>query len=449
METVESKVRRREVAVLTLIATVLTMYGANAQLVIVNGQGTATIAGTVRCGAGCSGLIGDPIDVAGSVRAHRTDRPSPDVNASFTAANQGAYQLINVPLGVYDLYASAVGFQTTLFASGVKISVAAFYNLDAYVVKPTPVSQYSVQCSSTTLNIDIKSGNWSDAWNDAKYIFLENMNSQHYHYGYPHDTGNAYLGLKCDQHWVYGFVSYMPNANENGQTGFKPVSLSIAVDPNDQKPQLAQNYDHAFIFDGTGTVHSVQDSVGTGVFVPRYGTWGDAHLIDSSRADFHLSIMKTPFQYWLKNDATSQASVNQNPVYMFKISRDNLLKNDTFGLYAELQDDHYVWEAQHIPYYATYPATNLYDNAPGAWTQPSQWPDIHLLQPITQTTASSQTTESTTISAPATSQISSVIESAPREAVQLTVWGPTLLVTLLITGVAVCVGILVYKRRRR
>jgi len=78
------------------------------------GQATGTIAGVIHCGSktGCGSIgYGAPIDVAGSVRAHRTDASGVDVNATFTAADHGAFRL-EVPGGTYDLYAAAVGYQT-------------------------------------------------------------------------------------------------------------------------------------------------------------------------------------------------------------------------------------------------------------------------------------------------------------------------------------------------
>ena len=86
-----------------------------------HGQATGTITGVIRCGSstGC-GSIGymAPIDVAGSVRAHRNDGSGVDVNASFAAADHGVFRL-EVPAGDfgYDLYGAAVGYQTAFLGS--------------------------------------------------------------------------------------------------------------------------------------------------------------------------------------------------------------------------------------------------------------------------------------------------------------------------------------------
>jgi hypothetical protein len=127
----------------------------------VNGRGGAPISGTIRCGgpAGCGSLgNGAPIDVDGSVRAHRTDASGPDVNASFTAADQGHYQLVNVPPGVYNLYASAVGCQTGLVASNVAVGSGDSLHFDLYL-QPcagagcTPVPEFGSETVSALITV--------------------------------------------------------------------------------------------------------------------------------------------------------------------------------------------------------------------------------------------------------------------------------------------------------
>jgi len=85
------------------------------------GQATATITGVIHCGSstGCGSIrYNAPIDAAGSVRAHKTDGPGVDVNATFTAADHGAFRL-EVSNGTYDLYGAAVGYQTAFLGSVV------------------------------------------------------------------------------------------------------------------------------------------------------------------------------------------------------------------------------------------------------------------------------------------------------------------------------------------
>jgi hypothetical protein len=110
----------RKLVGLALMLAILSVYSG--WIVIpVNGQVGGTIIVIIRCGdsTGCAGFVpyGAPISVNGSVRAHRTDASSPDVNASFTAADQGHCQLV-VPPGVYDVYASAVGYQMGHLSAG-------------------------------------------------------------------------------------------------------------------------------------------------------------------------------------------------------------------------------------------------------------------------------------------------------------------------------------------
>lgn len=82
-------------------------------------------------GRSCQGLTSRRTGT-GSVRAHRTDGSIPDVNASFTAADRGQYQLV-VPPGTYDLYASAVGYQTELFSLNFEVGSGYSYHIDGYL----------------------------------------------------------------------------------------------------------------------------------------------------------------------------------------------------------------------------------------------------------------------------------------------------------------------------
>jgi hypothetical protein len=104
------------------------------------GQGSGIVHGVILCGSksGC-GFVAywHRIDVAGSVRAHRTGGPGIDVNATFTAADHGAFRLV-LPSAVYDLYGAAVGYQTALL--GV-LAVFAGVTIDAtYSLVPCPGS---------------------------------------------------------------------------------------------------------------------------------------------------------------------------------------------------------------------------------------------------------------------------------------------------------------------
>jgi len=104
------------------------------------GQATATITGVIHCGSksGCGSIgYGAPIDVAGSVRAHKTDGPGVDVNATFTAADHGAFRL-DVSNGTYDLYGAAVGYQTAFLGSVVVFPGATVHV--AFLLMPCPSS---------------------------------------------------------------------------------------------------------------------------------------------------------------------------------------------------------------------------------------------------------------------------------------------------------------------
>lgn len=135
-------------AILVLLALV-------AQNVIVNGQsGNSSISGTVRCGGDACFAVGlaygDPINAAGKVVAimttaldpntgyARPDLPTTNAQALFEVSAHGHYMLQGLLPGVYDLYAAANGYHTTLVESGFTVHVGQSLFLDAYVT-PCPI----------------------------------------------------------------------------------------------------------------------------------------------------------------------------------------------------------------------------------------------------------------------------------------------------------------------
>lgn len=121
---------------------------------IVNGQATSTIQGTVRCGTGCNtfGLSdGSPINVAGKIDAvmtmaldpntgaARPDLPLTNSHTTFDASANGQYVLQGLLPGIYDLYASANGYQMTLVQSAITIHLGQTFHYDAYLM-PCPPS---------------------------------------------------------------------------------------------------------------------------------------------------------------------------------------------------------------------------------------------------------------------------------------------------------------------
>ena len=88
--------------------------------VIVMGQSTSTISGTVRCGTGCDAIDlpdGSPIDANFRIVAvmtvaldpntgsPRPDLPTTNADTSFDASALGQYELRGLLPGIYDLYA--------------------------------------------------------------------------------------------------------------------------------------------------------------------------------------------------------------------------------------------------------------------------------------------------------------------------------------------------------
>lgn len=116
---------RFSIAVLVIAVVIVSILAVSFTAQPARGQAIGTITVTIRCGSptGCGSVAyGQPIDVAGSVRAHRTDTPAQDVNASFTVADRGSFKL-ELPVGTYDLYAAAFGYQTALLGHVSVIAV--------------------------------------------------------------------------------------------------------------------------------------------------------------------------------------------------------------------------------------------------------------------------------------------------------------------------------------
>jgi len=134
---------------------------------VVNAQppGNATISGTVRCGSSCSSVglsNGDPVQSAGKVIAHMTmaldpytgaqrpDLPTTDGQTTFDASAHGQYMIQGLNPGIYDLYASADGYQLTLVVSQITVQAGQNLHYDAYL---NPIGATPEFPSATTLLI--------------------------------------------------------------------------------------------------------------------------------------------------------------------------------------------------------------------------------------------------------------------------------------------------------
>ena len=159
----------RVVLLVLLIGVVL----ASMPHVIVKGQSTSTVSGTVRCGTGCYAVDlsdGSPIDSDFRIVAVMTIALDPDTgspnpglpttnaNASFDASALGHYELQGLLPGIYDGYVYANGYETTLFASGVKVLGGQNLSFDPYVNPCTgsgcglPLSQSASQTTTVSLS---------------------------------------------------------------------------------------------------------------------------------------------------------------------------------------------------------------------------------------------------------------------------------------------------------
>ncbi len=145
-------------AVLTLAIVASIICGVSWTTPYVTGQASAIIIGTIVCGSsdGCGTVkYGNPIDVAGSVRAHRTDGSTPDVNASFTSADHGFFQLV-VPAGTYELWAAALGYQTARLASVFFVTAGMTMNYRGFLspcpsTGCVPVPEFATQTVSALI----------------------------------------------------------------------------------------------------------------------------------------------------------------------------------------------------------------------------------------------------------------------------------------------------------
>jgi hypothetical protein len=249
-------------------------------------------------------------------------------------------------------------------------------------------SQYSLQCSPTNLNINIHNDQWNPVWNNAKIINLVNVGGA---YNGAGKTGNAFLGLECDQHWLYGFVAYLPPADENGHIAIYPHYLGIGIDPYNNGPAIPQKYDQLFTFaPSANTSGKIFHSIGAGVDNYVGGWQLPGYLYDNTSViDFHFSITKTPII-----SLPSSHNLTGNPLYQFEISRDNLLikqmndygKYNEFGMYVELNDNFVVSKTNQLQYYATLPAIN---DIHAKTLSPQHWPTFVFTQPETTTLSSS------------------------------------------------------------
>ena len=246
-------------------------------------------------------------------------------------------------------------------------------------------SGYLLQCNSTVLRINIKNDQWNPIWKSAQIIDLVNVGGP---YNGAGQTGDAFLGLECDPAWLYGFVAYMPPADENGHRSFSPDVLGLKFDTNDAKPLIPQKEDQAFDFAVSNNKEAIVHYTGAGVN-NAYGGWNYKYQLfnDSTVADFHYSVTKTPF-------FNLAPSLDKNPLYQFAISREKVLQNTEFGLDVELHDWFLVSKANNLQYMATLPK---YDNETSiVFAQPYLWPDVWMgpSQSKTQTNTLQSTTQS-------------------------------------------------------
>ena len=110
----------------------------------------AIITGTIRYAGYNNSLYSQPIKEAGRVYAKMTTRldpytgqarpdlPKVDALGYFNATANGHYEVEGVAPGVYDLYASAMGYPQTLIASGITIMRGQSLHFDGYL-QPGPV----------------------------------------------------------------------------------------------------------------------------------------------------------------------------------------------------------------------------------------------------------------------------------------------------------------------
>jgi len=304
-------------------------------------------------------------------------------------------------LGIILLLSSALTIDLIPNASSQQFTTQTqtLPNLTTFTLTTFIPSRYIVQCNSTLLNINIKNDQWNPTWNSAQIIDLVNVGGPYKGAG---QTGNAFLGLECDSKWLYGFVAYVPPADENGQRSIVNSGyLGLGFDRKDAKLSVPQKDDYSFDFNVEPNKQVITYFRGAGVNNV-YGGWdykGVQLFNDSTIVDYHYSVMKTPF-------FSLAASLDKNSVYQFKISREKMLQYDEFGLYVQLEDDFLVSKTNNLSYLATLPAINNPNST--VYGQPYLWPDVWMVtpQPRSQTAILQSTTQSvhTSTSTPMASQ---------------------------------------------
>jgi hypothetical protein len=131
-------------------ATNATVPVENWPVLLVKGEfNPAIITGEIRYGSYNSTLYGNPINLAGRVRAvgvaidpYQSNFPTTgrqvEARGYFNESAMGHFEVEGIAPGVYDLFASAAGYPEQLIASGVTILPGQSLHLDGYL-NPGPV----------------------------------------------------------------------------------------------------------------------------------------------------------------------------------------------------------------------------------------------------------------------------------------------------------------------
>jgi hypothetical protein len=135
----------------------------------------AIVTGTIRYAGYNATLYGQPVQEAGKVEAVMTTRLDPytglqrpdlpNINAVgyFNATATGHYEVEGLAPGIYDLYASAAGYPTTLCSSGVTVLRGQSLHFDCYL-QPGPVIHG---------NVFTKHQFGDEPWPNTQYVKIE------------------------------------------------------------------------------------------------------------------------------------------------------------------------------------------------------------------------------------------------------------------------------------
>lgn len=261
---------------------------------------------------------------------------------------------------------------------GAEFSHGIMYSASSNPHQNSGVPQVPMQCSLKDLNIPMD-GKWNDAWKDATKVSIP---MELGNYKYSGQDGYAFLGLKCDQKNIYGYVEYYPPADNSGNRNFIPGFLSLYIDSKDSKTNIPVDSDHSFSYRPIDGKLVQQVGLGVTPTIQNNGGWTNGVIVNDGSAKFTFSVTSTPSIF---KDASSPVD---HPLYEFQVSKEKYGIHDTFGLGTLISDGQIIDKNDGRHFVAIFPANDLMPNDNIVYS-PNVWADVYMSQQISSTTTHS------------------------------------------------------------